>query len=202
MSDNQFSALPPSCGPDTERIRLLDAAVTAAAAGFGLLVKTGDNDYLKTTYLTLPALLNAVRPALQAQGVTITSCLRLVGSGFICQTTLQHFEGGWRTSQFPVGDPSNPQKVAAAATYGLRINLQQLLAICGVDDDGQSAVMSPQGMTPSSAPAPAATAWQSQPLIPDGPVAPMPVAPRPPSEPAPPAWATSPAPATPSTPYV
>lgn len=142
--DPGVDLLPPNCGPSITAVAALDGAIAAALPSFGSLAKDGDNTYLKTSYLTLPALLEAVRPALMAQGVLITSSLRLVPGGFVCQTTLQHSGGGWRTSQFPVGDPSNAQRVAAAATYGLRINLQQLLAVCGVDDDGQPAVMPPQ----------------------------------------------------------
>lgn len=129
--------LPPGVGPTATAVAALDGAIAAAFGNFGSLAKDGDNTYLKTSYLTLPTLLDAVRPALMAQGVLITSALRLVPGGFVCQTTLQHSGGGWRSSQFPVGDPGNAQKVAAAATYGLRINLQQLLAITGQDDDGQ-----------------------------------------------------------------
>jgi hypothetical protein len=136
--------LPPGAGPSPASVAALDGAIAAAFPAFGSLAKDGDNTYLKTSYLTLPALLDAVRPALMAQGVLITSALRLVPGGFVCQTTLQHSGGGWRCSQFPVGDPGNAQKVAAAATYGLRINLQQLLAITGQDDDGNAASI-PQG---------------------------------------------------------
>jgi len=146
--DPGVDSLPPNCGPSITAVAALDGAIAAALPAFGSLAKDGDNTYLKTSYLTLPALLEAVRPALMAQGVLITSSLRLVPGGFVCQTTLQHSGGGWRTSQFPVGDPSNAQRVAAAATYGLRINLQQLLAVCGVDDDGQPGVMPPQQTAP------------------------------------------------------
>lgn len=167
--DPGVDLLPPNCGPSTSAVAALDGAIAAALPSFGSLAKDGDNTYLKTSYLTLPALLEAVRPALMAQGVLITSSLRLVPGGFVCQTTLQHSGGGWRTSQFPVGDPSNAQRVAAAATYGLRINLQQLLAVCGVDDDGQAGVM-PQQASP---------VWQQPPAAPPVPYA------QPPQQPAP-----------------
>jgi len=152
--------LPPGAGPAPSAVAALDGAIAAAFSNFGSLAKDGDNTYLKTSYLTLPTLLDAVRPALMAQGVLITSALRLVPGGFVCQTTLQHSGGGWRSSQFPVGDPGNAQKVAAAATYGLRINLQQLLAITGQDDGGQPAQ---QFAAPAAAPYAQAAAPQQQP---------------------------------------
>jgi hypothetical protein len=152
--------LPPGAGPTPAAVAALDGAIAAAFGNFGSLAKDGDNTYLKTSYLTLPTLLDAVRPALMAQGVLITSALRLVPGGFVCQTTLQHSGGGWRSSQFPVGDPGNAQKVAAAATYGLRINLQQLLAITGQDDDGQPQQFAPA--TPAYAVSPQQPAQQHQ----------------------------------------
>jgi hypothetical protein len=168
--------LPPGSGPTSTAVAALDGAIAAAFGNFGSLAKDGDNSYLKTSYLTLPTLLDAVRPALMAQGVLITSALRLVPGGFVCQTTLHHSGGGWRYSQFPVGDPGNAQKVAAAATYGLRINLQQLLAITGQDDDGpqlpaqQFAAPAPAAHgQPAQAGPPAVAMQQQQPWAPPAP---------------------------------
>ena len=161
--------LPPGSGPTSTAVAALDGAIAAAFGNFGSLAKDGDNSYLKTSYLTLPTLLDAVRHALMAQGVLITSALRLVPGGFVCQTTLHHSGGGWRYSQFPVGDPGNAQKVAAAATYGLRINLQQLLAITGQDDYGpqlpaqQFVAPAPAAHGQPAQGAPPAVAMQQQP---------------------------------------
>jgi hypothetical protein len=143
--------LPPGAGPSIAAITALDGAIAAAIPSFAPLVKDAENDYLKTSYLSLSSLLEAVRLPLLAQQVLITSNLQLIGPGFVVVTMLAHAGGGWRSSSFPVGDPLNPQKVAAAATYGLRINLQQLLALVATDDDGQTA----------SAPAP--QPWEAQP---------------------------------------
>ena len=188
--------LPPNAGPSLAALQQLDAAIATAVPNFGSLAKDGDNTYLKSSYLTLPTLLDAVRPALLAQGVIITSALLLVPGGFVCQTTLQHQGGGWRCSQFPVGDPSNAQRVAAAATYGLRINLQQLLAVVGVDDDGQG-VASPEPW--AAAPAPQQPPVPPMPpAAPAAPAAPV-AAPQPPAYATPPAWGAQP-PAAPGAP--
>lgn len=158
--------LPPNAGPTSQAISALDGAIAAAFPQFGPLLKDADNTFLKTSYLPLDTLLEDVRPALNAQGVLISSSFQLVRGGFVVTTTLSHSGGGWRCSSFPVGDPSNPQKVAASATYGLRVNLCQLLAIVGRDDDGESSKPQPQ-----AAPAPwaghphgeqASGAWNQQ----------------------------------------
>jgi hypothetical protein len=153
------SALPPNAGPTSAAIAALDGAIVAAFPGFGPLLKDAENTYTKTSYLPLDALLDDVRPALIAQGVFITSSFELVRGGFVITTTLAHSGGGWRKSSFPVGDPSNPQKAASAATYGLRVNLCQLLAIVGRDDDGQASSQPPAAASGDGAPAPQAGAY-------------------------------------------
>jgi len=144
--------LPPGAGPSQEALAALDGAIAAAIPHFAPLVKDAENSYLKTSYLSLENLLDSIRQALMAQQVLITSSLQLVGPGFVVITTLAHSAGGWRSSSFPVGDPINPQKVAAAATYGLRINLQQLLALVASDDDGNTAAAPAQGAAYAPAP--------------------------------------------------
>lgn len=161
--------LPPGAGPSLEAIAALDGAIAAAMPAFGPLVKDAENSYLKTSYMPLDTLLDAVRPALLAQQVMITSSVQLIGPGFVVTTLLAHSGGGWRSSSFPVGDPLNPQKVAAAATYGLRINLQQLLALVASDDDGQGSSQAPQAQAWAPAPAqgaaqpPGGQPWQQPP---------------------------------------
>jgi hypothetical protein len=171
--------LPPCAGPSTAAIAALDGAIVAAMPNFGPLMKDAENTYLKTSYLPLDTLLEDVRPALTAVGILISSCFKLVPGGFVVVTTLTHSSGGFRFSMFPVGDPSNAQKVAAAATYGLRVNLCQLLALVGRDDDGEAAQPQDAWARPAVAPAPppvaalpaapatapaAASAWNGPPV--------------------------------------
>lgn len=156
--------LPPGAGPSLEAIAALDGAIAASVPNMSPLVKDAENSYLKTTYLSLENLLDSVRGALMAQQVLITSSIQLVGPGFVVVTTLAHSGGGWRSSSFPVGDPVNPQKVAAAATYGLRINLQQLLALVASDDDGNTAAAPAADAYPAAPYQPPAYAQAPQPF--------------------------------------
>ena len=148
------SRLPIGSGPTLAAVTALDGAIAQAMVNFGPLVKDAQNSYLNTSYLPLDTLLAAVRPALVGQSVLISSSLAVVGGGFVVVTSLTHAGGGWRSSMFPVGEPMNPQKVAAAATYGLRVNLCQLLAVVGSDDDGQSAQPMPNGYVQTAPPTP------------------------------------------------
>jgi len=154
--------LPPSAGPTLEAVIALDSAIVAARKAFGPLRREAENTYLHTTYLPLDVLLDAVREPLLAAGVLVTSTIQLVPGGFVVTTSLCHSGGGWRSSSFPVSDPTNPQKVAAAGTYGLRVNLCQLLTIVPRDDDGQSGAPAPTlpgEPAPWHPPVPPAAAW-------------------------------------------
>jgi hypothetical protein len=117
----------------------LAQALIAASVHFGSLERDAENPYHKSKYLSLSALLQAVRPALSDAGVLIHSCYKVLGGSFVVETTLCHAASGEQiSSSFPVLDPS-PQKAGSAGTYGLRYNLMQLLAIAPADDDGNSA---------------------------------------------------------------
>ena len=119
-------------------------AILAASSSFGSLAKEANNTYLKSLYLSLPALLKAVREPLSDQGVIITSAFVQSGQQFVIETTLRHIGSGTEISScFPVLDMSNPQKVGACATYGFRYSLMHLLGIAPEDDDGAS-IANPQ----------------------------------------------------------
>jgi hypothetical protein len=117
----------------------IHTAILAASVNFGPLEKDGDNPYYKSKYLTLGALLNAVRPALTDEGVVITGGFSLIPQGWVVETILYHTSSGTDlTSLFPVTDVTGSQKIGAAGTFGMRYNLLQLLGIAAADDDGNS----------------------------------------------------------------
>lgn len=120
---------------------LLLERMVAAAPYFAELVKDSSNDYLKSQYMSLPALLKAVKPPLLEQGVTIYSQVRVVDGFWVVRTTVSTVEGDEELySDFPIPDTSSLQKIGAAVTYGVRYNVFALLAICAEnDDDGNSA---------------------------------------------------------------
>lgn len=125
--------------PSTDIHLNIHQALLAASVNFGSLEKDSDNPYFKSKYLSLGALLNAVRPALSDQGIIIASRYELVPQGWVVTTTLLHvLTGGTLESSFPVTDTSGSQKIGAAGTFGMRYNLLQLLGIAAADDDGNS----------------------------------------------------------------
>jgi len=135
-------------------------AIAAASAGFGDLTKDSKNDYLKSQYLGLPGLLKAIKPPLIEQGVVVYSQVVYVSSFWVVRTTLAFADGSEEvSSDFPIPDPTNQQRIGAVVTYGTRYNLFALLAICPEnDDDGNSGGYA----------APAAASSQGLPGLPGG----------------------------------
>lgn len=146
----------------SRKISLLEA-ITAASNGFGDLTKDSKNDYLKSSYLALPGLLKAIKPALLEQGVVIYSqCIYSSGAWFV-RTTLSFVDGSEElSSDYPVPDATNLQRIGAAFTYGVRYNLFALLAICPEADDDGNAAGAGSYVAPAQAgglPGLPATAW-------------------------------------------
>jgi hypothetical protein len=165
--------LPHGAGPTIEAIAALDAAIIAATPAFGDLAPDEANQVTRTLtvpYLSAPKLLRAVRGPLAAQGVLITSALRVAGSHFIVTTTLSHLSGGWRSSDWPILDMSQDRGVAVGAGWGLRQNLLQLLALSPSDvgEPAPPAAAEPP-VTPAQVWRPPATPAQSGPTLPGEP---------------------------------
>ena len=157
--------LPPNCGPTSQQLAALDAAVAAAFPSFGSLAPNDSADIKgrRHAYLNLPGLLEAVRPALMAQQVIISNTIGIVPGGFVVSTMLRHSGGGWRLSQFPVLSLTSSSAISAAATSGFRVNLQLLLGICASDDDAAPEAVPTAAPQPWEQPAPAAPAYAAPP---------------------------------------
>jgi hypothetical protein len=160
--------LPPNCGPTSQQLAALDAAVAAAFPAFGSLAPndTADIKGRRHAYLNLPGLLEAVRPALMAQQVIIANTIGIVPGGFVVSTMLRHSGGGWRLSQFPVLSLTSSSAISAAATSGFRVNLQLLLGICASDEDAAHDAAPAAALQPWEQPAPAAPAYAALPQQP------------------------------------
>jgi hypothetical protein len=161
--------LPHGAGPTIEAIAELDEAIRDAWENFGDLAPDEANQVtrsLTVPYLSAPKLLRAVRAPLAAQGVLITSALRVAGSHFIVTTTLSHLSGGWRSSDWPILDMSQDRGVAVGAGWGLRQNLLQLLALSPSD------VGEPAPPAVAEPPAPQAQVWRPPTAPPAGPTLP------------------------------
>lgn len=137
LMQSSVPPLPALAQRQPERLSLLQA-IAAAANGFGDLTKDSKNDYLRSSYLSLPGLLKAIKPVLLEHGVTIYSQAVLAAGTWVVRTTLAFVDGSEElSSDFPITDITNLQRIGAAFTYGTRYNLFALLAVCpDTDADG------------------------------------------------------------------
>ena len=152
-----FPNCAPNTGPTPEAIKKLDEAISRARLQFKDLTDDAVNPAFNSSYASLEAVLDAVVLPLMSEGVSIATTGVWMGERFTYCTTLTHAEGGFRSSYFPVMDPS-PHKVGGAETYAQRYNICGLLAITGgKDDDGNTAMgKSPQNGKANRKPAAAA----------------------------------------------
>jgi hypothetical protein len=141
-------------------------AIIAATPQFGEITKSSENAYLKSKYLALPGLLRAIKVPLLEQGVLIYTQVAFAECGWVVRTTLHSIHTQEElSSDFPIPDPSNQQRVGSVITYGTRYNLFALLALCpeDADDDGNTGAVNTTAVAVQPLPGlPVPTAWPQQ----------------------------------------
>lgn len=103
--------------------------------------RTKENAFLKSKYVTLDSLLQAVRPVLANNGLSFLQ-VPFTGSDVVSVTTmLLHESGEWLESD-PFTLPlmkKDPQGVGSVVTYARRYSLSSILGVAwDEDDDAQS----------------------------------------------------------------
>lgn len=123
----------------------LDKIAPALHAAQGLMtgvVKDAKNPHFRNNYATLEAVVEAARPGLQANGLSVTQAPAGIVDGSLAITTmLLHSSGQWlrSTLHVPLGQKRDAQAVGSAISYGRRYALMAVLGLPSVDDDGQAA---------------------------------------------------------------
>lgn len=117
-------------------------AVHRVQGAVGGVKKDAKNPHFKNRYATLEAVIDAARPALQANGMAFTQAPGAIVDGAVEITTmLMHTSGEWLRSTLHVPlAKRDAQGVGSAITYGCRYSLMAALGLPPVDDDGQAAV--------------------------------------------------------------
>lgn len=103
--------------------------------------RTKENAFLKSKYVTLDSLLQAVRPVLASNGLSFLQ-VPFTGADVVSVTTmLLHESGEWFESE-PFTLPlmkKDPQGVGSVVTYARRYSLSSILGVAwDEDDDAQS----------------------------------------------------------------
>lgn len=117
-------------------------ALAKAQAEMENAIRDRANPHFKSTYATLAAVVDAVRPVLAKHGIAIVQDARFNGNDVEVVTTLVHGSGQWMKSS-PLSSPvakKDAQGVGSALTYVRRYALMAIAGIAPDDDDGESAV--------------------------------------------------------------
>ena len=125
----------------SESIATIAPALVAAQAAMSFAAKDAVNGHLKNKYADLSSVIEAVKPALNAQGIFFTQTGSPSDDGKLHMTTrLLHSSGEWiqDTLVMPL-QKADPQGYGSAMTYARRYALAAITGLYQDDDDGQKA---------------------------------------------------------------
>lgn len=126
----------------SESIAKIAAALVKAQAAIEYASKTAANPHLKNKYADLGDVIQAVKPALVANGIAYLQLPCEAPLGEIRLTTrLIHESGEWieETMSIPC-TKADPQGAGSAITYARRYALAAVTGLYQDDDDGQAAM--------------------------------------------------------------
>jgi hypothetical protein len=126
----------------SETIAKIAAALAKFNAKIGKIEKDGTNPFLKNKYATLDNIVDAVRPLLAEQGISVIQVPSDGENGTILmRTILIHESGEFMESETLSMKPikNAPQEIGSVLTYARRYQLSSFLSLnTGEDDDGNS----------------------------------------------------------------
>lgn len=125
----------------SSEIKDLAAALAKAQGAFPSIkkertVKTTSYSY---SYADLSDILDAIRPHLAANGLSMIQPIVADGATELLVTRLLHLSGQWIESTYPLASYERPQETGSAITYARRYALAALLGIAAEDDDDGTA---------------------------------------------------------------
>jgi hypothetical protein len=142
----------------SDSITKIAAALVKAQSEITFASKDAQNPHFKNRYADLPAVIDAVKPALNKHGIAFVQSPSPSDDGRLHLTTrLIHESGEWLqdTAVCPLSK-ADPQGFGSAMTYLRRYSLAAITGLYQDDDDGEGA--RPQASAPAKAPAKPATA--------------------------------------------
>ena len=126
------------------------AALAKANAALKSITKDRTNPHFRNRYATLDAIMDAVRPVLAANGLSIVQGAKETTEGFNVVTMLCHVSGQFISNVVPVPiSKQDAQGVGSALTYGRRYGVSALLALATDDDDDGNAASKPPAKPPA-----------------------------------------------------
>lgn len=125
----------------SETLTKIAPALLAAQKAVGNAKKQATNPHFKSKYANLEAVIEAVKDALNDNGIAIIQTVGEVGAGTICVGTRLMHESGEYIEDMASAPLSkqDAQGVGSAVTYLRRYSLAAICSITQEDDDGESA---------------------------------------------------------------
>lgn len=125
----------------SETVAKLYPALLEAQKKIKNIGRDAKNPFFKSTYATLPAVLDVVRPILNENGLVLIQAAEIKEKSPLVVTRIVHTSGEWIETEASSGSEEiGPQKYGSAITYLRRYSI---MALCGVsaeaDDDGNLA---------------------------------------------------------------
>lgn len=121
----------------SDNINELAAALAKAQGVMKNAALNKVNPHFKSRYADLPAVRDAIVPALSANGIAVVQATDMDDSGrVIVETTLMHASGQWLKGRIPVvAERGGPQALGSALTYARRYGLAAMVGIAADEDD-------------------------------------------------------------------
>lgn len=122
-------------------MKAISQALVKAQAAMSHAAKDAKNPHFKSAYSSLASVIDAVRPALSANGLAFIQMLHTADNGVVVETVLIH-ESGERIDcgkLFVPATKQDAQGFGSAISYGKRYSLQAALGVASDDDDGHAA---------------------------------------------------------------
>lgn len=125
----------------SESISKISAALVNAQKAITFAAKDATNPHFRNKYADLPAVIEAIKPALNDSGIMFMQTPSPSDAGTLALTTrLVHESGEWIEDTATMPLPKNdPQGYGSAMTYARRYALAAITGLYQDDDDGNAA---------------------------------------------------------------
>lgn len=110
--------------------------ILEAKKEIGAIEKNATNPFFKSKYFDINKLLEQVEPVLEKHGLLVMQPLK---DGSVITEIIDTETGDEVSSDIPLPNIQDPQKMGSAITYYRRYTLQSLLGLGAEDDDGNKA---------------------------------------------------------------
>jgi len=124
----------------SDSIKELAVALHKAQGKFKSALKDSSNPHFRSKYADLTSVIDAVKPALNSEGIVFLQGLSSSENGVVVETMLLHVSGEWISEKLEIpASKHDAQGYGSACTYGRRYGLQAMCGVPAEDDDGNAA---------------------------------------------------------------